>query len=302
MIKLSLQQWRGQLGAFLPTYWQKWDAELKGRFCKHDVDNLSFGYLTALRNYIDQGAQRRPEGLSLLALFELHQLEAKVRHEMGTDYSRLSDTVGLLSVVEMHDFHFLVRDHQNEKFLRDFHKPEDGSLYVQLDFKQHDTLPLGPCGPYLVACWVVVVCKRWSPVVFVLSVFCIQLRTEAGSWWYATARLQVTVLGIICWSKGGGRTYYTYASHCLDQSTPFALSCVADMLNREKAEGYSRQVVWADCGPHFRSSHFLAQVLVLAVQERPQLLTSELHFFAEGHGKGPCDAHFGRMARRTRYV
>ena len=123
---------------------------------------------------------------------------------------------------------------------------------------------------------------------------------RCSSWWYATARLQVTVLGIICWSKGGGRTYYTYASHCLDQSTPFALSCLADVLKRENAEGYSRQVVWADCGPHFRSSRFLAQVLVLAVQERPLLLTSELHFFAEGHGKGPCDAHFGRMARRRR--
>ena len=114
-----------------------------------------------------------------------------------------------------------------------------------------------------------------------------QPRSEAGDWWYATARLQVTVLGIICWSKNGGRTYRTYCSHCLDQSTPFALTCVENALELEEAASYSRQVIWADCGGHFRSCRFIGEVLCKAVQDRQQLLSSELHFFAEGHGKGP---------------
>ena len=129
------------------------------------------------------------------------------------------------------------------------------------------------------------VCVLWHP------------RSEKGSWWYATARLSVTVLTVIVWSKAGGRCYYTYASHCLEQSSQFALTCVRDALDRADAATFQRQVVWADCGPHFRSSRFLGEVLVTAVEERPRLLVSEVNLFAEGHGKGPVDAHVVRMSK-----
>ena len=132
--------------------------------------------------------------------------------------------------------------------------------------------------------------------------FLVKLRNEAGSWWYATARLQVTVLTVICWSKEGVRTYFTYASHCLDQSSPFAMTCLDDALARVEAAGFAKQVLWADCGGHFRSCRFLGHVLADAVVARPNLICSELNFFVEGHGKGPCDAHFGRMGKHPQHV
>ena len=146
LIKVSLSLWREELEALLPTYWAKWDAELEQRFQDHEVDQLSMGFLEGLRNYIDRGSTRRPDGPSLDTLLQLHTTEAKVRHELDTAYSRMPERVGLREVVAMHSFHFLVRDHQNEMFLEDFHNPDPNSLYMALDFKQHDTLPLGPSG------------------------------------------------------------------------------------------------------------------------------------------------------------
>ena len=152
MIKVSLAQWREDLQALLPTYWAKWDAELEQRFQDHEVEQLSMGFLEGLRDYVDRGPTRRPDGLSLETLLALHTTEAQVRHELDTAYSRMPERVGLVETVAMHSFHFLVRDHQNETFLEDFHNPEPNSLYMMLDFKQHDTLPLGPSGSYFVVC------------------------------------------------------------------------------------------------------------------------------------------------------
>ena len=121
MIKVSLAQWREDLQALLPIYWAKWDAELEQRFQDHEVEQLSMGYLEGLRDYVDRGPTRRPDGLSLETLLALHTTEAQVRHELDTAYSRMPERVGLVETVAMHSFHFLVRDHQNEMFLAYFH-------------------------------------------------------------------------------------------------------------------------------------------------------------------------------------
>ena len=105
------------------------------------------------------------------------------------------------------------------------------------------------------------------------------LRSEAGSWWYANARLAVTVLTVIVWTPTSERVYYTYASHVLDQSTAFALTCVHDALDRHAdAAACTKQVIWADCGGHFRSCRFLSDALVASLRSRPVLTQAELNF------------------------
>ena len=121
-------------------------------------------------------------------------------------------------------------------------------------------------------------------------------RSEGGDWWYAHARLQVTVLTVIVWSLSLGRVYYTYASHVLEQSSRFAVSCMQDALARSGADQYEHRVIWCDCGPHFRSAFFLGSQLVTPLQVQPSMLQRvDVCFFPEHHGKGPVDAHVGRM-------
>ena len=144
LLKKSLLEWRGDLEAVCPVYWAQWAWSSTERFQAHERENLSHGYLVALRGYIDTAAQRRPEGLSYADLGRLHELEAAIRHELDSRYSRLAEPVGVLDLAAMHAYHCTVRGAQNSAFLADWHSPGDGTLYVQLDYKQHDTLPLGP--------------------------------------------------------------------------------------------------------------------------------------------------------------
>ena len=54
--------------------------------------------------------------------------------------------------------------------------------------------------------------------------------------------------------------------------------------------------IWLDVGLHFRAGAFLYSVLL----GNPTLLkydTVRVQFFAEGHGKGPCDTHFSALKR-----
>ena len=258
----SLTEWRQTLKTLLPVYWDPWDAKVDSLFSEHEQAELSDRFLIALRNYVDQGPTRRPDGCSLKQLLELHEAEAAIRHELDTKWARSTEQIGVIELVQMFSVHFLLRDRQNEAFLKDWHTPCPDTVHELLDFKQHDTLPVGP--------------------------------SEKGSWWYANARLQVKVLTVIVWTATSGHLYNTYASHVLDQSTPFALTCVEDALERSARDGATpgrRQVIWADCGGHFRSCRFLCETLITSLQQRLELETAEVHFFAEGHGK--------RALRRT---
>ena len=108
---------------------------------------MSLPCLDALRNYIDCGAPRRPEGISLELVLRPHEAEASIRHGMDSKWARMKESIGVLELAKIHGFHFLVRDKQNAAFLTDWHEPQPGWLYLALDFKQHDTLPVGPWGP-----------------------------------------------------------------------------------------------------------------------------------------------------------
>ena len=114
--------------------------------------------LQAFYRYLDEGSRRRPDSLSLKQQLELHTVEARILHELRTDWNGVDDTIGLLPVVEAHAFHWLLRDRHKDLLVSHWDTPLEGVAYIQADFKQHVTLPVGP--------------------------------SERGDWWYANARSQ----------------------------------------------------------------------------------------------------------------
>ena len=143
----SVKQWRLQLEALLPGYWSAWDQRAKDIFTEHEQECLAPKVLRSMRNYVDQGPTRRPDGLTLQNLMELHEAEAAIRHELDTKWARLEERRGCIELAEMFSFHFLLRDRQKEAFKSAWHNPAPAVVYLLLDFKQHDTLPVGPRGP-----------------------------------------------------------------------------------------------------------------------------------------------------------
>ena len=140
-------EWTSELRALQPTYWKQWEVKVSAEFNEHEVRSLSSRYLEAFRDYLDQGPRRRPDGTALADLLALHNLEAKICHELNVKWARLKEPAGVIELVNLHAFHFTVRDRQNGGFLKDWHEPCRGSLYLAVDFKQHDTLPVGPPRP-----------------------------------------------------------------------------------------------------------------------------------------------------------
>ena len=50
----------------------------------------------------------------------------------------------MVAVAEMHACHWLLRDRHKACVLRDWYEPKPAVVYLQADFKQHVTLPVGP--------------------------------------------------------------------------------------------------------------------------------------------------------------
>ena len=53
-----------------------------------------------------------------------------------------------LSRLSLQSFQFQLRDVHGERYEQDWHHSLPGTIYAHLDFKEHDTLPQGPCLPY----------------------------------------------------------------------------------------------------------------------------------------------------------
>ena len=168
----------------------------------------------------------------------------------------------MLDVVSMHQLHFTLRDAVKDFFWKCHDEPCEGSFYYQMDFLEHKTLPMGP--------------------------------DESSDWWYATNVLGLTVLVIYVWSKGKVPAFHVYCSHCRDQSAAFVIACLRDLHNKLNVKAYSRHVMFADVGSHFRNGYTLNYWCkeMLALQGICE--TDWIHF-PEGHGKGMCDAQGGRM-------
>jgi hypothetical protein len=195
---------------------------------------------------------------------DILRAEAAVVHEIATCWQRLKGTaveVGLLETFKMYQLHFACRDAGHEYLTRHTDNPRSSTLYVHMDFLQHDTLPIGP--------------------------------KEDGAWWYANARLSITLLVILVWGEQLHPTFYTYCSYCMEQTPGFVIACFMDLRARLNADVvFERFHVFCDVGRHFQASRFIGYILSLvpgSVRE------AEITFFPPGHGKGKCDGQGGRM-------
>ena len=151
----------------------------------------------------------------------LHETE----HNVASDLEKQAD---VLRACE-HHFMSVKRQHcQRENML---HNVSPHAVDVQLDFKENDTMPVGP--------------------------------SEEGTWFWGTSREQVNTLGIfLSWRDSQGRrreNYYHYVSAIMDKTALFAAECLRDCIERA---GFNHALwtdlnVWADCGPHFRCYLFV---------------------------------------------
>ena len=139
-------------------------------------------------------------GLSLHRKFTRHGLEAKMCHEIRTDF------LSGLELVEMHSWHYAYADDLSTA---------------------RDALPRG--------------------------------LVEAGSWWCAVSRLDVTILTFLFWSVELPRTYHTCCSKTMMPFSLFVIACMMDLFDRNPG---------------------LLQVTC---------------FFPEAHGQGAVHGHFRCM-------
>ena len=173
----SFKTWRDKLEELVPSYFHRWDEEVVPALPPNAEKDMRVEYAEAFLNYVDEHGKSRPKSKAKGALklaADLHRVEAEVAHELRSRWSKVRDqtSVGLLPLVQMHSLHFAVRDRSKEVNSEHRRHPADGTIYFQFDFKEHDTLPVGP--------------------------------EESGDFWYANARLGVTVLGICVWSAAWG--------------------------------------------------------------------------------------------------
>ena len=98
---------------------------------------------------------------------KLHELTTEVLWRYTDSWEEPNKDQGLNGVVQGFDMHFAQRDTWKLYHRQAWEEPKRGELYIQLDFAEHHSLPIGPTVP--------------------------------GSAWYAKRRLGVTVMGFMVW-------------------------------------------------------------------------------------------------------
>ena len=263
----SFPIWRGKLEMQWPGYFERWDKEVVESLPAHAEKHIRVEFVEGFLNCVDNHSKTRKRSTAKGAVNiagERHATEAEIATEIRNKWNKLADLecVGLLPLVQMHGLHFAIRDRSKEINTEHRLHPADGTLYFQIDFKEHDSLPVGP--------------------------------EESGDYWYAHARLGVTILRICVSSIAAGTTYHTYCSTVSEQSGLFTVACLLDLFAKLDLEPYTRAVLWADVGPHFRCSRLVGFWLSYVLRSL-KLKATDLFFFPEHHGKGIIDGHFGRM-------
>ena len=199
-------------------------------------------------------------------LLDIHNAVAKVVHELRTEWSQAKEMkVGLLDVLGMHQWHFTLRDAYQDERDRLEETPEEQTIYYQMDFLEHKTLPLGP--------------------------------DEGGQWWYANARLGVTLLVIYVWGIGLTPTHHAYCSHTMDQTPEFVVACLQDLHKKiGGASKWRRHVMFSDVGHHFRATYTLG-FWGTHLHKQDGVEETRWVFAPDGHGKGVCDGQGGRITQ-----
>ena len=181
-----------------------------------------------------------------------------------SELKALNDLKSVLSLLESceHHFHSFRRQHNcREKMEEDL--PPD-SVIIQLDYAENLTLPLGP--------------------------------VEEQSWFWATARLSFSTLGLYAsFHKEGHqhKVYFHYVSQILDHTALHASVALKDCIRRLALPSSCKTLqIWSDCGPHFKAYAFVATAVDI-LQTHPQITAVYFNFFGEHHGKGRNDGQFG---------
>lgn len=180
---------------------------------------LSLQYVSMLVEFIDKCAAARTKVRiapgTVKKRQDLKEAEAAASHALKGDMQLLRSCANHFATVK--------RQNQQREALEDC-LPQS-CLLVQLDFMQNMSWPLGP--------------------------------EEAQDWWWATARESMTTLGFYChfWSgETERREYHHYISQIMNHDSAFAIVCLNDLLAKlPLTEDHTELIVWADCGPHFRS-------------------------------------------------
>ena len=91
------------------------------------------GHLTTVREL---------QGLPSKICYDLHEATARIQSSLRTDWGGAG--CGMAEVIRAHEGHFSCRDSWKLYQRGCWHAPKPDTLYVHLDYKEHDQLPFGP--------------------------------------------------------------------------------------------------------------------------------------------------------------
>ena len=170
--------------------------------------------------------------------------------------------------VQSYEFHRQCADIQGAECRRQTREVQKGSCIIWLDWKQNISLPIQ--------------------------------HTETGDSFWAQARAECSVLGIIVYTaaekgKEPRKRCFVYVSDIIDH-TCLAAAIQLDLARTDELadfKGISNIAVWADCGPHYRCIDFLGHLAQSWVMPRKgSRINLSVNYHAEKHGKGDVDALF----------
>ena len=206
--------------SFFASLNEHWSSLLRAG--KTDPDGRSsLQFVRGAIQYIDKNMQPR-RGAPMVGQPGALRREHDLR-EAGLE--ALKELKSLLPVLEgcEHHFHSMRRQHRCREGMEE--QLEEGVLLLQLDYAENITIPVGP--------------------------------VEEQSWFWATARLGVSTLGIYAlWLSGTKkhRVYFHYVSQILDHTALHASVALKDCINSLKLPSSCKIIhVWSDCGPHYRA-------------------------------------------------
>ena len=266
-LEAFLRRARAALEALVPTYFEEFDKATHN-LAAHEQSCSSMLFLETFHNFLRDWRRKQPfktmrARLAVPVRASLKDAEDALLHELaGED--------GWLDQLRWFSWHWTTRDRQNDAYEAVADNPPEDEIELQMDFKEKVNLPVGP--------------------------------REGGKWWYAGSRMTYQVW--TCYVKRRGRKplYATYVSTVLECTPLFVVAMLEHFLASLRGtgvfDGIKRLHMWCDTGPHFRAYEFLSYWCVYV----PKLLKIDamLSFFAEHHGKGRVDAHFGHLSEWLR--
>ena len=266
MIKSYLVECKRNLEDKLPGYWKRWDAENNQKEVNKSV---TVPFIEAMLRYIaEHVSSNEREDLSQKHRLILHECEAAVLHSFRSTWPRVDQAIGLVDIVKHNHWHFTCRDAARTAYRQEMYSPIAGQRNFLIDFSQSPTLPVGP--------------------------------RQAGTWWFAPARLSISCLGVYIWGESVPKEgiYFMYMSRVMDHTPWYVIAVLDDVVKRlGDATNVTKDVMWSDIGLHFRCYRLWCYWLSHIPWVRN--IETKHNYFPGGHGKTKLDGQFGRRERYT---